>query len=99
MAATKEEYLQKLSKISHDPEAYKEIESLIHKHFSMIDHMKATSLWDVYEYENRIAKGVLEPMQILAFDNERLKKKVNRLRKQLGMVPEYKEKPDEDTDT
>lgn len=91
MAATKEEYLQKLSKVSHDPEAYKEIESLIHKHFSMIDHMKETSLWDVYEYENKVAKGVLEPMRILAFDNERLKKEVNKLRKELGLIEKYKE--------
>ena len=59
---------------------------LINKYFGMIDHMKETSLYDVYEYENKFA----EPMRILVLENEDLKNEVNDLRKQLGLCKKYK---------
>ena len=49
--------------------------------------MKKISLWDVFEYEKRL----LDPMSILAHENQSLKKEVNDLRKQLGKIPKYKE--------
>ena len=72
-------------------EAFTTIERLINTHFSMIEHMKATSLYDVYEYENSVRKALVEPMEMFVFDNQRLKKEVNELRKKLGMIEKYKE--------
>lgn len=92
MNATKDECIQALGRLIGDPDDLALLQLLIYNHFSMIDHMKATSLYDVYEYEDKIAKHTLEPMKMLAFDNERLKKEVNKLRKQLGMVEKYKER-------
>lgn len=92
MNQTKDDYIRALEKLSGDAEDIALLQLLVHKHFSMIDHMKATSLYDVYEYEDKIARHTLEPMKMLMFDNERLKKEVNKLRKQLGMVEKYKER-------
>ena len=56
-------------------------------HFAMINHMKKTSLYDVFEYEEKL----VEPMEILVYDNEKLKKEVNDLRKQLGLSKKYRD--------
>ena len=68
------------------------IENVINDYFHMIQHMKKTSLYDVYMYENNITKGVTVPMQILADENNKLKKEVNQLRKKLKMGEKYKER-------
>ena len=57
----------------------------------MMEHMKKTSLYDVYQYEERVTRNTVEPMRVLAYDNQRLKKEVNKLRKQLGLIEKYKE--------
>ena len=81
------DYLMALEKAHNDPEEHKFVESLIKDHFVMVRHMKKISLWDVFEYEKRL----LDPMSILAHENQSLKKEVNDLRKQLGKIPKYKE--------
>lgn len=91
MSMTKDDYIQALERLIGDPEDLALLQLFVHNHFSMIDHMKTTSLYDVYEYEKKIAKLTLDPMQMLAFDNEQLKKEVNKLRKQLGMIEKYRE--------
>lgn len=91
MKANKKECMEALLKAHEDIESFNLIESLINEHFAMVEHMKETSLYDVYMYEERIAKNSVEPMQILAFDNERLKKEVNKLRRQLNLIEKYKE--------
>lgn len=91
MMANKDDCLIALAKAHKDVEAYHMIELLINDHFAMIKHMKETSLYDVYMYEERFAKNSLEPMKMLAYDNERLKKEVNKLRRQLGKIEKYKE--------
>lgn len=85
------DYLMALSHVHDDPEAFNLVESLIEKHFAMIEHMKKTSLYDVYQYEERVTRNTVEPMRVLAYDNQRLKKEVNKLRKQLGLIEKYKE--------
>lgn len=92
MKLTRLEYREALIKAHDDPESFKIIEGLIDSHFGMIHHMKATSLWDVYEYEQKFVKDTFEPFRIMAFENEDLKKEVNKLRKQLGMCEKYKER-------
>lgn len=84
---TEREYLEALDNAHNDPEAYKIIERLITNHISTINHMKKTSLWDIFEYE----RGLVEPMRIFAIENNDLKKEVNKLRKKLGMIEKYKE--------
>ena len=84
---TKLEYYDALDKAHEDPESYKIIGELINKHLTTIDHLKKTSLWDIFEYEKR----VLQPFEIIAHDNVKLKKEVNELRKKLGMIEKYKE--------
>lgn len=81
------EYIDALDKAHEDPESRKIIENLIGKHIGMIEHMKKTSLWDIFEYE----RGLVEPMRIFAIENQDLKKEVNQLRKKLGMCEKYKE--------
>lgn len=52
MEIRKEEYLEALQNANENPEAYQLIEQLINKHFAMVDHMKETSLYDVFTYED-----------------------------------------------
>lgn len=92
---SKLDYLIALDNAHVDPNSRKIIEGLINRHLRMIEHMKTTSLWDVYEYENRVASSALEPMSFLSFENKRMKKEVNKLRKQLGMIEKYKIVEDE----
>lgn len=87
MKACEGDYMIALAKAHEDEKAYQMVESFIKKHFAMIEHMKKTSLYDVYEYESRLA----QPIEILAYDNEKLKKEVNDLRKQLGLGKKYKD--------
>lgn len=87
---TKMDYLIALDNADKDPESRKIIEGLITKYLKMIEHMKETSLWDVYEYENRIANYAIEPMRYLTFENQQMKKEINKLRKQLGMCEKYR---------
>ena len=91
MMRDKDNYLMALANAHDDPEAYQIVEHLIEKHFELMQHLKETSLHDVLEYEKRITNGTLEPMKILAYDNERLKKEVNKLRRELGKIEKYKE--------
>lgn len=91
MKATEQECLDAIDRVHYDSDAEKLLKMLVKEHFSMIAHMKETSLYDVYEYEDRLAKNCIEPMRMLAFDNERLKKEVNKLRRQLGKIEKYKE--------
>ena len=81
MKVYESDYMIALAKVHNDAEAYQMIESLIKNHFAMIEHMKKTSLYDIFEYEKRL----VEPMEILVYDNEKLKKEVNKLRQQLGL--------------
>ena len=90
MNATQEEYLEALSKASEDVDAYHMIVSLIKEHFGLIEHMKKTSLYDVYMYETNLANALVEPSRILSNQNADLKKEVNDLRKQLGLKKKYK---------
>ena len=85
------DYKKALLDIHNNPESLLMLNELIEKHFAMIEHMKKTSLYDVYMYEDNITKASLEPMKILAYDNVKLKKEVNELRKQLGLCKKYKD--------
>ena len=87
MKVYENDYIIALEKVHEDAEAFKLIESLIKEHFAMIRHMKETSLYDVYMYEERL----VQPIEILAYDNAKLKKEVNDLRKQLGLIKKYKD--------
>ena len=87
---TEKEYLEAVKLVPYDSASCKLLESLIKDHFRMIRHMQETSLWDIYEYENRVAAGALEPMQFLAFENEQMKKEINKLRRKLGMCEKYR---------
>ena len=87
MKAYENDYMVALSKAHEDEKAFQMIESLIKNHFAMVEHMKKTSLYDIYEYEKRL----VQPIEILAYDNEKLKKEVNDLRKQLGLGKKYKD--------
>ena len=86
MKASKVDCLEALLNVDKDAKAFNLIESLINEHFSLIEHMKETSLYDVLKYADR----VVQPLEILAYDNEKLKKEVNDLRKQLGLGNKYK---------
>lgn len=83
-------------KSHEDPEAFILIEQLITRYFTMLEHMKETSLYDVYMYEERLAKSILEPMEMFVHENSQLKKEINQLRRQLGLCKKYKE-PEEKT--
>ena len=87
MKAYENDYVIALEKAHEDVESFNMIESLIKEYFAMIRHMKETSLYDVYMYEERL----VQPIEILAYDNEKLKKEVNDLRKQLGLGKKYKD--------
>lgn len=91
MIASKDDCLMALAKAHKDPDSSKLVEALIEEYFAMMRHLKETSLYDVLEYEERFVKTSLEPMRILEHDNERLKKEVNALRRELGKIEKYKE--------
>lgn len=79
-----------LEALDGDPKSKKEIEKVIHNYFKMMQHMKKTSLYDVYMYECNITEGIRIPMEILVSQNKELKKEVNQLRKKLKMIEKYK---------
>ena len=83
------ECLDALSKVHKDTDSFQLIKDLIYDYFSIIDHMKETSLYDVYTYEERFTKINTTLTEMLIFDNEKLKKEVNKLRKQLGLKEKY----------
>lgn len=87
MKLTEQDYLITIHEADLNPDAEKILEGLVAEHFAMIRHMKETPLYDILEYEQRL----IEPMRILVYDNEKLKKEVNKLRKQLGKIEKYKE--------
>jgi hypothetical protein len=58
----------------------------------MVAHMSDTSLYDILMYEERLTKTIVEPMEMLKYENEKLKKEVNKLRRELGKIEKYKEK-------
>lgn len=91
MKRTKNEYIAALQELHGNHESKAFLSGLIEKHFTLIEHMKMTSLFDVLVYEERVTKACMEPMSILKFENERLKKEVNKLRKQLGLIEKYRE--------
>ena len=95
MEPTKNDYLRALHDVPYDPEARKMLEDLIDEHLKMLNHMKKTSLWNVYQYEEQLTKYTTNSLEILMYDNEKLKKEVNTLRKQLGLVEKYKEREEE----
>ena len=86
---TRSECLDALSKVHKDTDSFQLIKDLIYDYFSIIDHMKETSLYDVYTYEERFTKINTTLTEMLIFDNEKLKKEVNKLRKQLGLDEKY----------
>lgn len=73
------------------PEEHELLQSLVNDIHNIFMHMRRTSLFDVYVYEERITNAVLTPMDILKHENQKLKKEVNGLRKQLGKIEKYKE--------
>lgn len=86
---TRSECLDALSKVHKDTDSFQLIKDLIYDYFSIIEHMKETSLYDVYTYEERFTKINTTLTEMLIFDNEKLKKEVNKLRKQLGLNEKY----------
>lgn len=84
------EILEKISDNSEYKEEYKALHELVNKHFDMLEHLEETSLLDVLEYEKRANKALIEPLRILTFENESLKKEVNKLRKEKNKSEKYK---------
>ena len=84
---TRLDYIIALDNVTVDPNSRKIIENLIDKHLNTLEHLRKTSLWDIFEYEKRL----LQPFEIIAYDNVKLKKEVNQLRKKLGLIEKYKE--------
>lgn len=87
MKAYEEDYLIALANAHESKKSFHMVEALIKEHFAMIRHMKETSLYDVYTYEERVA----QPLDILTYDNEKLRSEVNDLRKRLGLGKKYKD--------
>ena len=96
MELTHFDYIRALNSAHEDPESYKIIETLISEHLAILNHMKHTSLWDVYCYEKNLTKATTSSMEILMYDNEKLKKEVNKLRRQLGLIEKYRRKKTND---
>ncbi len=87
MKITKEDCLDALTKAHEDPAALALIKTFIYDHFTLVDHMKETSLYDVLEYADKL----VQPLEILAYENEKLKKEINKLRRQSGLGDKYRE--------
>lgn len=87
MQLDRADYQMALAKAHTDPESFRLVETLIDKHFDQIEHLKRTPLYDVLQYEQRL----FEPMKILTYENEKLKKEINKLRRELGRGNKYKE--------
>lgn len=89
---TRDEYIDALKKANEDKDAFLLVKQLINSHFAMIEHMKNTSLYDVYMYEKRITESYYGQVEIIVNENKYLKKEVNDLRKKLGLTVKYKER-------
>lgn len=84
------EVLNAIHRLSGTKDDIKMIETLVDEYFDIIHHMKETSLYEVFEYESKITKAIIEPMRIFATENEELKKEVNKLRMKLKKTEKYK---------
>lgn len=87
MNDTRLPYLQAIKDAHKSPAAAQLLEDLIDNYFDLNEQLKNTRLSDVLDYERRL----VEPLRILAYENETLKKEVNKLRKQLNMGEKYRE--------
>ena len=87
---TKTECLDALSNAHEEKASFELVESVINDYFAMLEHMKETSLYDVLMYEKNVTKGCLEPLRILTYENENLKKEINKMRKELGLTGKYR---------
>lgn len=86
MLTSKVMYKNALSKAHEDRESYDIVNALIDEYFAVMDHMKATSLYDVFMYEKRTT----ESFALIATQNDDLKQEVNELRKRLGLGKKYR---------
>ena len=68
------------------------IRKLIGSYFSMIRHMKDTSLLDIFEYEEKVTNLMTAQLGFLTNENCNLKTEINKLRKEIGKSKKYKEK-------
>ena len=89
MIYSKTDCTNALSSLDGEPENKEIVENIIDEYFRTMEHMKETSLYDVYMYETNLVKGVTIPMKILANENSKLKEEVNQLRKKLKMSEKY----------
>lgn len=87
----KDECLFALTRAHSDEESYRTVETVIKEYFKLMRHLEETSLFDILVYEERITRATTEPMSILVYENEKLKKEVNKLRQKLGKIEKYKE--------
>lgn len=87
----KDECLFALTRAHSDEESYRIVETVIKEYFKLMRHLEETSLFDILVYEERITRATTEPMSILVYENEKLKKEVNKLRQQLGKIEKYRE--------
>lgn len=87
---SKFEFEKVLSRLSGDSNDIAVIERLIKDYYNMIEHLKSTKLYDVILFEESSIKYIKDSTSELYYENEKLKKEINELRKKNGLCKKYR---------
>lgn len=86
-----ERYEEAIKNLTGEEEDIKAIKELIDKYYSMNRRMVETSIYDVFEYEDRITSSATDSLRYLTTENSNLKAEINKLRVKMKLSKKYRE--------
>ena len=86
-----ERYESAIKNLTGEEEDIKAIKELIDKYYSMNRRMVETSIYDVFEYEDRVTSSATDALRYLAIENSNLKAEINKIRAKLKLSKKYRE--------
>ena len=86
-----EKYQSAINNLSGEESDINTIKGLIAKYYSMNRRMVETSIYDVFEYEDRITSSATDTLRYLTIENSNLKAEINKIRAKLKLSKKYRE--------
>lgn len=86
-----EKYQSAINNLSGEESDINTIKGLIDKYYSMNRRMVETSIYDVFEYEDRVTSLATDALRYLTIENSNLKAEINKIRAKLKLSKKYRE--------
>lgn len=86
-----EKYQSAINNLSGEESDINTIKGLIDKYYSMNRRMVETSIYDVFEYEDRVTSSATDALRYLTIENSNLKAEINKIRAKLKLSKKYRE--------